>query len=234
LALLAVLLLLLGGCLGSKWGPSISVRWDDLSLDIPEETPVMWKTSDGSYLEVGEVQSSESSATGTVASIRLLDRWAQHVRQGSRALYFPDRDPLPPMIEVVSVVDESPPVEDGMWIVGAKSLTAIEIERWVTNWPRTAALGGLAVVLVLLAVYLGKLFLRFWALLLCLVGGAAFAGLFRAQIESLLVAGLGQNAVGVRTDLLAYLAAFLIGFAVVLLVLRLLLIPTKLSVSRVK
>lgn len=233
-AIVFLLALLAPACFGPDWGPTVSIRWDDLALEIPEGTPVMWKTGDGSYLEVGEALTSESGSSGTVASVRLLERWAQHVRQGARALYFPDREPLPAMIEIVPVADESPPIEDGMWITGAKSMAEVEIQRWVTNWPRTAALGGLAILLVLLAVYLGKLFLRIWVLLLCIGGGVAFTGFLREPIEGLLVSTLAANAVGVRTDLLAYLAAFLLGFIAVLLLIRLLFIPTRLSIGKAR
>lgn len=102
----------------------------------------------------------------------------------------------------------------------------LQVPEMVADWPRTAlwAVGGLVALTLLILVV--RLLFRLWALVVCLVGGAACMLYFNREIEQIIRPHVTR---GVRADVLAYIAGFLAGYLICLLLFALLRAPLKVA-----
>jgi hypothetical protein len=111
--------------------------------------------------------------------------------------------------------------------------SSVAVAELTTDWRRTAVFGLLGILLVLLLLFIGKLLFRLALLFVCVAGGVGASAFLTATLEPLIARRLPPvNGHVIRADLLAAIAAFLIGYVVTCALLGILLKPLRLGKKR--
>jgi uncharacterized membrane protein required for colicin V production len=109
--------------------------------------------------------------------------------------------------------------KDGAVFTGAGPDLEANVRALTTDWKRTAVLAAVAIGMILVLIVLSKLLFRLWVLILCIVAGGAAAYYLSPYVDQILQSYLSPD---VRTDLIAYAAAFLGGYIVAALIIGIL------------
>jgi len=218
LAFLMAVLILSSAC-GPAWGPRISIHWKSFKPEVMQKTPLKYQT-----ITIGLVEKVEGEGWGTTAHARLYRKYAHYVRENTTFLVKKDPADNSIFIDVRPLKRDAPAARDGAVFSGSESDLEAGVRTLVTDWKRTAILAGAAVVVILLLLFLFKLFFKLWALILCLAGGAASAYYLSHWVDQRLQMMLPAE---VRSDLVAYVVAFLGGFIVANIIVGILFRPMK-------
>lgn len=219
--------MMITGC-GFRFGPHITVKWRSPKPGLVEKTPVRYAGAGAGgsqvWVDVGEV--TKVGPDGTTAEIGLFRKTAHYVTTRTTFLFRPTDGTLSAFVEVRALDKDAPPVQNGAILDGSESDLEAQARKLVTDWRQTSLWigGGLLALLVLLLV--AKLAFHFWALLVCLAGGAASAIYFHPMVENAILPYAPQ---GVRPDILAYVAGFLAGYLACMLLLALLRAPLRIG-----
>jgi len=217
-SLIATAVLLLVGC-GPSMGPRISIKWRSPKPDIKDNTPLIYMT-----LTIGEVKKVESGGNGFIVHAGLYKKYAHYVREGTTFIVQKGGKGQKTVIEVRPTQKDAPAATDGAVFSGSESELEAGVRALVTDWKRTATLAAVAIGVILLLLFLTKLFFKFWALVVCVIGGAAAARYLSPFVDQRIHGLLSAD---VRTDLVAYAVAFLAGFIVANIVVGILFRPLR-------
>jgi hypothetical protein len=216
--LLVYSVFLLAGC-GPSMGPRISIKWRSPKLDVKNNTPLVYMS-----LTIGKVNKVESGDNGFIVQADLYKKYAHYVRESSTFLVRKGAESQKTVIEVRPTIKDAPAAMDGAVFSGSDSELEAGVRALVTDWKRTAVLAAVAIAVILLLLFLTKLFFKFWALVVCVISGAAAARYLSPFIDQRLHGLLPAN---VRSDLIAYAVAFLAGFIIANIVVGILFRPLR-------
>lgn len=211
-------LLLATGC-GPSYGPQISISWRTTKPSVTEGTALLYQS-----IKIGEVKETEASGTGIVVQARLYKKYAHYVTEDCTFLVQKGPSEQPAFIEVRPLKKDSPAVRDGAVLVGSESELEAGARALVTDWKRTAVLTAVAIGAILLLIFLTKFVLKLWALILCIVVGAAASFYLSSLVDQELRNFLPGD---VRTDLIAYAVTFLGGYLIATIILGVLKRPLR-------
>lgn len=200
---LALSAVIWAGC-GPSWGPRITINWRNPKPEVTEGTPLIYQS-----IKIGEVKKTETGGNGFVVHARLYKKYAHYVTEDCSFLVQTGKEGQPVFIEVRPLKKDAPPAKDGAVFAGSESELEAHARALATDWKRTAVLAAVAIGVILLLVFLSKLFLKLWALILCAAVGAVAAYYLSPMADQLLRNWLPGE---VRTDLIAYAVAFLAGY----------------------
>lgn len=202
-----------------SWGPRISIHWRSPKPEVTEKTSLFYHS-----IKIGEVTKTETTAQGFVAHARLYTKYAHYVREDSRFLVQKGREGQPAFVEVRPIRKDAPAVKDGSVLMGAESELEVTADALITDWKRTAVLAAVAIGLILLLVFLSKQIFKLWALLFCTLVGAVAAYYLSPVADQQLRNYLPSD---VRTDLIAYAVAFLVGYIIATIIVGILKKPLR-------
>jgi len=206
---MAGLLGLLAGC-GPTWGPRIIINWRNPKPEVKDGTPLLYQS-----IKIGEVKKAESTGSGFVVQARLYKKYAHYVTEDCTFLVQKGTNGQTAFIDVRPLKKDALPAKDGAVFAGSESELEAGARALATDWKRTGILGALVIVIILLLVYLSKMFLKLWALVFCLAGGCVAACFLWPFADGLLQNFFPKD---VRTDLIAYAVAFLCGYIIATIV----------------
>jgi len=193
------------GC-GPSYGPRISINWRSPKPEVNEGTPLLYQS-----IKIGEVQKVETGGNGFVVRARLYKKYAHYVTEDCTFLVQKGNGGQPAFIEVRPLKKDAPAAKDGAVFAGSESELEAGARALATDWKRTAVLAAVAIGVILLLVFLTKLFFKLWALIFCVAGGAVAAHYLSPLADQQLRNYLPGD---VRTDLIAYAVAFLGGYII--------------------
>jgi len=218
-ALLALwLLVVVAGC-GRSWGPQISINWRTAKPEIVQGTPLKYMS-----IKIGEVQKVEAAGQGVTVQARLYKKYAHYVTEECTFLVQKGTDKEGVFIEVRSLKTDAPPAKDGAVFAGSDSELEVKAHALVTDWKKTATLAAVAIGVILLLLFLTKLFFKLWALVACAAAGGLAAYYLSPFVEQQLRGFLPSE---VRVDLIAYAVAFLGGYILATAIVGVLLKPAR-------
>jgi len=200
-----VALLVAIGC-GPSFGPHISINWRSPKPEVKEGTPLLYQS-----IKIGEVKKVETGGNGFVVQVRLYKKYAHYVIEDCTFLVQKGEGEQAPSIEVRPLKKDSPPAKDGAVFAGSESELEAGTRALATDWKRTAVLGAVAIGVILLLVFLTKLFFKLWVMIFCVAGGAVAAYYLSPLADQQLRNYLPGD---VRADLIAYAVAFLGGYII--------------------
>src|ERR1051325_1157410 len=122
-------------------------------------------------------------------------------------------------IEVIPLDREAPVAHEGARFVGSETDFEAGVRRLATDWKRTGILTAVGVVILLLLVGLTTLAFPLWAFLLCVAVGAAATYYCAPAMDQHLRTLLSS---GIRTEILAWVIAFLAGYLLTAIILSIL------------
>jgi len=212
----ACLLALLTGCARKPSGPSITIKWRKAKPGITTETLVRYS---GDKIEVGRVVAVPEEHEGKQVSVGLHRKYAHYVSTNTVFLYVAAEGEEPGFIEALPLDEDTQPVADGAVLHGVESRTEAKVRGFVTDWKRTLLCIGVGVIVVLFGIAVARFVAKRWVPILCFAGGGAGAAYLSTPIDRIIMPLLPR---GVRTDLVAYAAAFAAGFVVCAIILSML------------
>jgi hypothetical protein len=216
LPILAVLAAI--GC-GPSFGPRISINWRSGKPEVTEGTALLYQS-----IKIGEVKKVETGGNGFVVQARLYKKYAHYVTEDCTFLVQKGEEGQPAFIEVRPLKKDSPAAKDGAVFAGSESELEAGARALATDWKRTSVLAAVAIGVILLLVFLSKLFFKMWALILCVVAGAVGAYYLSPIADEQLRNHLPPE---VRTDLIAYAVAFLGAYIIATVIVGILKKPLR-------
>jgi hypothetical protein len=206
------------GC-GPSLGPRISINWRSPKPEVKEGTPLLYQS-----IKIGEVKKVETGGNGFVVQARLYKKYAHYVTEDCTFMVQKGEGEQAAFIELRPLKKDSPPAKDGAVFAGSESELEAGVRALATDWKRTAVLATVAIGLILLLVFLTKLFFKLWALILCVAVGAVTAYYLSPWADQQLRNYLPGD---VRTDLIAYAVAFLGGYIIATIIVGILKKPLR-------
>lgn len=217
LLVVAVVVAILASCNPAK-GPQIGIHWRSPKPEVRRGTPLVYKS-----ITIGSVEELDTAKGGYFVKARLFRKYAHYVRDETTFLVLSAKGDKT-FIDVRPLRKAAPVAGEGEIFTGSESEIEAGVRALTTDWKRTTTLAAVSIGVIVLLLFLTKLFFKSWALLACIAGGAAsayyLAPLFDQRIRLLLPET-------VRTDLIAYAAAFLAGYIVVNVVIGILFRPLR-------
>ena len=206
------------GC-GPSWGPQISINWRNPKPEVTVGTPLLYQS-----IKIGEVKKVATAGSGVVTYARLFKKYAHYVTEDCTFLVQSGKAGQPAFIEVRPLKKDVPVAKDGAVFAGSESELEAGARVLATDWKRTSVLAAVAVGVILLLVFLSKLFFKLWALAACAVVGGLAAYNLSSIVEQQLRHFLPPE---VRVDLIAYAVAFLGGYILATAIVGILLKPAR-------
>jgi hypothetical protein len=191
---------LLSGC---SRGPDISITWRSEKPGLEKGVPLRYEA-----IEVGRVVRVTSTPEGSTVQARLEKKNAHYVRTKSTFMFHPASAGGPAFIEVIALDKDAPAAPPNAHFAGSDSAAEVGFKMITTDWKRTAIFCGVGLGLVLILVIVVKVLLKLWAVVVSLVAGVAAAVYLSPFLEGQLRSFVP---VEVRSDLVAYILAFMIG-----------------------
>ncbi len=198
-----LVVLVVVGC-GPSWGPQISINWRNPKPDVIADTPLLYQS-----IKIGEVKKVASTGSGVVTYARLYKKYAHYVTEDCTFLVQSGKAGQPAFIEVRPLKKDVPVAKDGAVFAGSESELEAGARVLATDWNRTSVLAAVVIGVILLLVFMSKLFFKLWALAMCMLAGLAASYYCSPIVEQQLRNYLPAD---VRIDLIAYAVAFLGGY----------------------
>jgi hypothetical protein len=175
-------------------------------------------------IRIGEVQNIETTMQTLTVHARLYRKYAFYVTKECTFLVKTNPDDKRTFIDVRPLNKDAPPAAEGSVFAGADSELGATVAGMVTDWKKTAVLVAVGIGVILLLVFLSKLFLKLWVLVACLMAGAAGANYLAPYLTPFLA---GKLPADLRADLVAYVVGFLCGYLGACLILSILKQPLR-------
>jgi hypothetical protein len=198
--LIGVALLLRYGCSRS---PQISITWVSPKPGLEKGIPLRYES-----INIGKAVAVNSDPSGTTVRARLERKTSHYVRTKSTFLFHPASAGNTPFIEVIALDKDAPPALPGAQFTGSETAAEVGFKMITADWKRTALFCAVGLGLLLVLVLIVKAMFKLWAVILSFAGGAMASIYGSPLLEGHLRQFLPAE---VRSDIVTYVIAFLLG-----------------------
>ena len=211
LLLFLLCLVLLAGCGES---PEITILLSNEQEDIPKGTPLIYETKElggTQSVQAGEVRKCTTEGGATNLLARLNSKYGHYIRKDTRFEVRSNKETGKVELVAITTGRDSPPAEEGDVLRETRGQVIDFGERQVRNPRGMIVKVALGIGVLFLLFFLFRLTRAFGTTIFAVIAGAAAAKYLTPYLEE-----TAERLVPLeyRPDLVAYGAAFLIGFIV--------------------